>query len=340
MISIPYLYFIYRESVLATIVSLLGTICWIAAAVLLIELYLVYSAVLIILAVFFTICWAPYIAACRTAKKEGLILTRRSPREFIRSTRKTLLLFSGLFLVLAGICLYTILSNDAVFARQQEARPIEELYITDLTEGQYVEGELFSFISGIAYEGETEETATKYYALLLMADGVNTPVCYPVELPGAKWKNGGAIMDAFYSYWTNPDAEFYQGETIPFFGSLQPVSALDPDIQRYYQEALDNCGTADWRGELYFRAAPLPLPQMIYTISSSMVPRPLPSCCCALLFGDFSRKTSQERQYSNFFGPSPPFSRCTIPALPPLFFSTKKRRLLTSLFLRFVSLIR
>ena len=89
-----------------------------------------------------------------------------------------------------------------------------------------------------------------------MADGVNTPVCYPVELPGAKWKNGDAIMDAFYSYWTNPDAEFYQGETIPFFGSLQPVSALDPDIQRYYQEALDNCGTADWRGELYFRAAP------------------------------------------------------------------------------------
>ncbi|MBC8538914.1 hypothetical protein H8693_08190 [Christensenellaceae bacterium NSJ-63] len=254
MISIPYLYFIYRESVLATIVSLLGTICWIAAAVLLIELHLVYSAVLIILAVFFTICWAPYIAACRAAKKEGLLLTRRSPREFIRSTRKTLLLFSGLFLVLAGTCLYTILSNDAVFARQQEAMPIEELYITDLTEGQYVEGELFSFISGIAYEGETEETATKYYALLLMADGVNTPVCYPVELPGAKWKNGDAIMDAFYSYWTNPDAEFYQGEAISFFGSLQPVSALDPDIQRYYQEALDNCGTADWRGDLYFRA--------------------------------------------------------------------------------------
>lgn len=53
MISIPYLYFIYRESVLATIVSLLGTICWIAAAVLLIELHFVYGAVLIILAVFF-----------------------------------------------------------------------------------------------------------------------------------------------------------------------------------------------------------------------------------------------------------------------------------------------
>ena len=254
MISIPYQYVIYRESVLATVIALLGTACWVAAAVFLIELFFVYGIGLLILAVFFSIYWAPYIAACRVAKKAGVPFARRSLREFVRSTRKALLLFCGLFLVLAGDCLYTILSNDAIFSRQQEARPIEELFITDLTEGQYVKGELFSFINGIAYEGETEETATKYYALLLMADGVNTPVCYPVELPGAKWKKGDAIIDAFYSYWTNPDVEFYEGETIPFFGSLQSVSALDPDIQKYYQEALDNCGVADWRGELYFRS--------------------------------------------------------------------------------------
>lgn len=249
---IPYNYVIYKNSVLATIVGLLGTLCFIAGATFMINMEFVFGIALMTLTVVFSVFLAPYIAERKEKKKEG----KYQPISFGVWTAgffKKALILTLCFAVLIGACVITINVKDADIAEQQSAKTMLELEYDDSIYGKYIKDEVASFMGIFAYEGNSEEKANEYFAMIILGDDERSWI-FPISVPPKYRDKIMEISDDYYEFiFSDEVMPEYKGEFFELFAKFEKISSMEKDAYNFYVEELEFLEATDMKANAYLK---------------------------------------------------------------------------------------
>ena len=247
---IPYSIKIFKNSPLATIVGIIGTLLWVAGVTLLINSYFAPGLACFIVAFITFIYAAPAIADHKERKLAG-INEKRPFTSFLRDNRISLLILLLLTLITCAVCIYKIVDTQSNIQAQKNAA---DVYSGE--DSQYVTGDVFSFIETFAYEGEDENSATNYVAAVLLPKGDKNVVA-PLYFDAADLGDIDAATADFSKFLNNGQSSSsnYSGKKYHLLGSIHPISELNPDIVKFYDEMLSRYDVKGYRADFYIETS-------------------------------------------------------------------------------------
>ena len=244
---IPYSITVFKNSPLATVIGILGTIGWIAGAALLINSEFVLGLTCIVIAFVLFIYAAPAIADRKERKQAG-ITAKRPFKSFLADSRGSLAILLALTLLLDAACVFAVIDTDRTLKAQSQAA---EVYSG--IEAEYLTGDAFTFTDVFAYEGESEESATCFFSAMLLPRGEET-VFAPFSFGAADRSAVDAAAADFSSYLLSEE-DSYSGAVYPLLGRVRPLDELDPAVIGFYDEMLEANGLEDFRADFYIESS-------------------------------------------------------------------------------------